>query len=156
MIESDVSVLEFIEEYEPIGTVKIQAKGDKEPTEYPVMSPDNLAEENYIRYFRARAASIDTVRKYSVKKELEDGTVINATPDNPADILRMEAELHPSAKDMVAALLELRPTQIKLRPKTLIRVYNAIEEMLKVSGVNEPDEESVNEKPGEPESEKKG
>lgn len=155
MIDSDVSVLEFIEEYEPIGTVKIQAKGDAKPVEYPVMSPDNLAEENYIRYFRARAASIDIVRKYSVKKELEDGSIVSVSPDNPADVLRMESELHPPAKDMVAALLELRPTQIKLRPKTLIRVYNAIEQMLKTSGVNEPDEEPVNEQPGEDESEKK-
>lgn len=155
MPNSDISVLEFIEEYEPIGTIKIKAKGDSEPKDYAVMSPDNLAEENYIRYFHARAASIDIVRKYSVKKKLEDGSEISVAPTNPSDILRMEAELHPPAKDMVAALLELRPSQLKLRPKTLIKVYNAIENMLKEAGTNEPDEEPVNEKPDEEKSEKK-
>lgn len=156
MPDSEVSVLEFIEEYEPIGTIKIKAKGDTEPKEYAVMSPDNLAEENYIRYFHARAASIDIVRKYSVKKKLEDGSEVSVAPNNPSDVLRMEAELHLPAKDMVAALLELRPTQIKLRPKTLIKVYNAIEEMLKNSGANDPDDEPVNEKPNQQKSEKKG
>ena len=137
-----VTIAQFVEEVEPIGKVKIKAKDDKAARNYDVFRPDDLEEKYYMRYFEARARSVDVVRKYTKYEEVE-GTVVTVPNDNPSDILRMEAELHLPARDMVAALLGIEPKDIGLRPKTLIRVYNTVEKMLVDAAVPNVDDVEV-------------
>ena len=136
------TIQQFIEEVEPIGKVRIKAKSDKAARNYDVHRPDDLEEKYYMRYFVARAKSIDVVRKYTDIEMVKD-TAVAVPSSNPADVLRMESELHQPARDMVAALLQIEPSDIGLRPKTLIRVYNAVEKMLKEADVPAVDDVEI-------------
>lgn len=137
-----VTIAQFIESVEPIGVIKIKAKGDKAARDYEVHRPDDLTEKHYLRYFAARAKSIDVVRKYTTFEDVK-GRKVSVPSENPSDILRMESELHAPARDMVAALLQIEPAEIGLRPKTLIKVYNAVEAMLQEAAVPDVDEVEV-------------
>lgn len=156
-----ITIAQFIEEVEPIGKVRVKGLKDKAARNYDVFNPNDLEERHYIAYFAARAMSMDIVARYT-KVEMVNGTPVTLPSDNPGDVLRMESELHVPARKMVCALLQVSEKELNLRPKTLIRVYNAIEEMLKEADVPEPDEVEIindntseSESKGEPAEEKK-
>lgn len=137
-----ITIAQFIEEVEPIGQLQLKGKEDKKTRIYDVFRPDDLEERFYIKYFEARARSIDVVRKYS-KLEMVQGVPVSVPSDNPGDVLRMESELHAPARDMVAALIQIKPENINLRPRTLIKVYNTVEKMLNEAAVPEVDEVEI-------------
>ena len=108
---SQITPLVFTDEIAPIGRVTINN------TEYEVVAPDMLEERYYINYYSARAEIMDIVSRY-------------AEDDSMSKPVRMDAEIVPYARRTIEALLQQPADSIKMLPKTVTAVYNAIEGML--------------------------
>jgi hypothetical protein len=116
----DITPAKFSDNYDPIGKIQI----DDEV--YDVFPPDTLKERYYIHYYDARSEIMEIVQKY--QKVDEEGRVLGAR--DAKSVGRMEVEMIKPARHMIEALFELEPDTLSVRPKTVINIYNKVEEFL--------------------------